>query len=189
MDLVRDLSDVTSMAWQSRDENPRFNFGAVLASNDETATPAAWARLLLPENWAHRFGHDGRYANLVLCVEPRTAEGAPAPSVSLTKWRQRFGQAFKMPHSLAKFLTSSLGLATSSELAAEIAIWLTAHGPSLTELVDIEGATVIPGSPQASWFMAFAVADPAGRNEDDLARTWIGQLSDSALHLDGHESA
>jgi hypothetical protein len=187
MDLVGDLTNVANLAWRSWDENPRFNFGAVLTGNDETVVPAAWARLLLPENWTHRFGHDGRYANLVVYVEPRTASGAPTPPVGLTEWRRRFVQVLKMPHGLAKFLTNDLGLATSSDPAAEIAIWLKAQGASLTELVDIEGMRVIPGSPQSNWFMAFAVADPAGQREEDLARTWLGQMCDSALHLDGHE--
>lgn len=115
MELISDLTDVADMTWRARDENPRFNFGAALASN--------------------------------------------------------------------------LGLTTSSDPKAEIAIWLKAHGTSLTELVDIEGMTVIPGSPQSNWFMAFAVADAAGQREEALARTWLGQLCDSALHLDGHESA
>jgi pimeloyl-ACP methyl ester carboxylesterase len=188
MYLVSDLTDVVNMTWRPRDENPRFNFGAVLASDDETAAPAAWARLLLPESWTHRFGRDNRYANLVVYVEPRTVNGAPTPPASLTKWRQRFAQALQMPCGLASFLTSDLGLATSSDPAAEIAVWLKAHGTSLTELVDIGGITVIPGSPQTNWFMTFAVANPSGQQEDDLAGTWLAQMCDSALHLDGHES-
>jgi hypothetical protein len=46
---------------------------------------------------------------------------------------------------LAGYLTSDLGLGTSSDPAAGVAVWLKARGTSLTELVDVNGFTVAPG--------------------------------------------
>ncbi len=185
MDLVADLTDVTGKTWKARDEHPRFNFGAVLAGDDENEVPAAWARLLLPESWASHFGRDPRYADLVLCIEPGMAPAGNVSPAGLAAWYQRFARADRLPAVLAGYLTSDLGLATSSDPAAETAIWLKARGASLTELVDVDGFTVVPGA-QANWFTGLAVADQGGQDPDGLARTWVAEMSDS-MHLDGHE--
>ena len=186
MDLVAELTDVTGKTWQARDENPRFNFGAVLAGDDDDEVPAAWARLLLPESWASHFGRDPRYACLVLYVEPDMAQEGLVSPAGLASWYQRFAQAARLPAALAGYLTSGLGLATSSDPAAEIAIWLKARGASLTELVEVDGFTVVPGA-QANWFIGLAAADQDGQDLDGLARTWVAEMSDT-MHLDGHEA-
>jgi hypothetical protein len=185
IDLVAELTDVTGKTWKARDEHPRFNFGAVLAGDDKNEVPAAWARLLLPESWASHFGRDPRYADLVLSVEPGMAQAGNVSPAGLAAWYQRFARAARIPALLAGYLTSDLGLATSSDPAAEIAIWLKARGASLTELVDVDGLTVVPGA-QASWFIGLAAADEGGQDPDGLARTWVAEMSDS-MHLDGHE--
>jgi hypothetical protein len=87
---------------------------------------------------------------------------------------------------LGGYLTSDLGLATSSDPAAEVAIWLKARGASLTELVDTNGFTVVPGT-GANWFIGLAAADQKGQDANGLARTWVTEMCDS-MHLDGHES-
>jgi hypothetical protein len=102
------------------------------------------------------FGRDPRYADLVVHIEPGGGKASQVSPASLTVWHRRFTQALTIPSSLASFLASDLGLATSSDPPAEIALWLTAHGNSLTELVDIDGLTVVPGS-QPSWFTALAL--------------------------------
>lgn len=183
--LVAELTDVSGKTWKARDEHPRFNFGAVLAGDDENEVPAAWARLLLPESWASHFGRDPRYANLVVYVEPGMAQAVNVSPAGLAAWYQRFARAARIPAVLAGYLTSDLGLATSDDPAAEIAIWMKARGASLTELVDVDGFTIVPGA-QASWFIGLAAADQAGKGTDSLARTWVGEMSD-AMHLDGHE--
>jgi hypothetical protein len=186
MDLIAELTDTTGMTWKAWDERPWFNFGAVLSGEEENKAPAAWARLLLPETWASHFGRDPRYANLVLFIEPRTGpEGGVAPA-GLTEWHRRFARAARIPAALAGFLSSDLGLATSSDPAAEVAVWLKARGTSLTELVDVSGFTVVPGV-EANWFIGLASADPQGQDTNDLARTWTAEMSDS-MHLDGHET-
>jgi hypothetical protein len=67
-----------------------------------------------------------------------------------------------------------------------VAVWLKARGTSLTELVDVNGFTVVPGV-QANWFIGLASADPQGQDVNNLARTWTAEMSDS-MHLDGHET-
>jgi hypothetical protein len=187
MDLIAELTSVTGKTWRARDEHPRFNFGAVLATDDENDTPAAWARMLLPLTGISHFGRDARYADLVLYVELDGGIASEVSPVSLAMWHRRFTRAIKMPAALASFLASDLGLDTSSDPPTEIAIWLTAHGSSLSELIDVGGFTVIPGS-QFSWFTGLAVADGNGNNDSSLARTWIGEMCDF-MHLDGHETA
>ena len=185
MDLVAELTDVTGKTWQARDENPPFNFGAVLAGDDENEVPAAWARLLLPGSWAGRFGRDPRYAGLVLYIEPGMGQAGNDSPAGLASWYQRFVRAARLPAVLAGYLTSDLGLATSSDPAAGIAIWLKARGASLAELADVDGFTVVPGA-RASWFLGLAAADQDGQDPDGLARTWVAEMCD-AMHLDGHE--
>jgi hypothetical protein len=169
MDLIAELTDTTGMTWKAWDERPRFNFGAVLSGDDENKAPAAWARLLLAETWASQFGRDPRYADLVLSIEPRTGpEGDVAPA-GLTDWHRRFARAARIPAALAGYLSSDLGLATSSEPAAEVAVWLKSRGTSLAELVDASGFTVVSGV-QANWFIGLASADPQGQDVNNLAR-------------------
>jgi hypothetical protein len=186
MDLVTELTDATGMAWRPWDERPRFNFGAVLSGDDENEAPAAWARLLLPESWASHFGRDPRYADLVLHIEAGAGPAGGISPAGLTEWHRRFMRAARLPAALAGYLTSDLGLATSSGPAAEVAVWLKARGPSLTELVDVNGFTVVPGV-QANSFLGLASADPEGRDVNGLARTWTADMCDS-MHLDGHET-
>jgi len=186
MDLIAELTDPTGMTWKAWDEHPRFNFGAVLSGGDENRAPAAWARLLLPETWASHFGRDQRYANLVLYTEPRSTPEGGVALAGLTDWHRRFARAARLPAALAGYLSGDLGLATSSDPAAEVAVWLKARGISLTELVDVTGFTVVPGA-QANWFIGLASTAPQGQDVNNLARTWITEMCDT-MHLDGHET-
>lgn len=186
MDLIAEVTDTAGMTWKAWDERPRFNFGAVLSGDDEHKAPAAWARLLLPETWASHFGRDPRYANLVLYTEPRTTPEGAVASAGLADWHRRFARAARIPAALAGYLSSDLGLATSSDPAAEVAVWLKARGTSLTELVDVNGFNVVPGV-QANWFIGLASADPQGQDVNNLARTWAAEMCDT-MHLDGHET-
>jgi hypothetical protein len=185
MDLITELSDTAGMTWKPWDERPRFNFGAVLSGDDESKAPAAWARLLLPETSAGHFSRDPRYANLVLYTELRTLPEDGIAPAGLADWHRRFARAARLPAALAGYLTSDLGLATSSDPAAEVAVWLKARSASLTELVDVNGFTVVPGA-QANWFIALASANPQGQDANALARTWTAEMCDT-MHLDGHE--
>jgi hypothetical protein len=182
IDLVRSLTDVREgLAWRAWDDNPRFNFGAILSPPDSDEAPVAWARLLVPEKATRRYGRDPRCANLVLYVEPRTR---PA---SLVTWYERFAQSLRVPATLVTFLRQQLGLSTSSDPLAEAGVWLRAP-QALTELVDIDGFESVPGSPHTNGFMGFAMADPDGQPVADMAGAWLQQMCDSSLHLDDREA-
>ena len=188
MDLVRELTALgDGLAWQPRDDNPRHNFAAILSLPHTDEPPVAWARLLLPEEMARRHGRDFRCAYFLLYVEPRSDDGSRAPAASLVSWHQRLGEALKLPASLAAFLAEQLGLSTSADPAAEIGVWLKA-AQVLTELIDVDGYASVEGSAQSNWYMGFAMADPEGQPLGDVAETWLRQLCDSALHLDGYEA-
>jgi hypothetical protein len=188
MDLVRELTTLgDGLAWRARDDNPRHNFAAILSLPDSEAAPVAWARLLLPEEMTRRYGRDFRCAYLVLYVEPRSAVGSPAPAASLVSWHQRLSEALKLPAALAAFLAEQLGLSTSADPAAEVGVWLNT-AQALTELIDVDGYAAVEGSTPSNSYRGFATADPAGQRLGDLAETWLRQLCDSALHLDGYEA-
>jgi len=182
MDLISELTEVGNTSWQARNENPRFNFGGVLTSGGEEITPIAWARLLLPESWAPRHGHDARRASLVLHIELDGPDDAPPNAASLVSWHQCFAQALRLPMVLAAFLEEGLSLSTSADPPTEVALWLEAS-TVLTELVDIDGLGVVPGSPQSSEFTGYAVAATDGQDRDSLALTWLRTMCDSRLHL------
>ena len=188
MDLVRELTALgDGLAWRARDENPRHNFAAILSLPDTEEAPVAWARLLLPEELTRRYGRDFRPAYFVLYVEPRSADGSPAPAASLASWHQCLSEALKLPAALAEFLAGQLSLSTSADPAAEIGVWLKA-ARVLAELIDVDGYASVEGSAQSNWYMGFAMADPDGQPLGDVAETWLRQLCDSALHLDGYEA-
>ena len=191
MDLVRELSEIGEGAtWTARDDNPPFNFGAVLAPPDteEEEAPVTWARVLLPESLTKQYGRDARCAYLVLYAEPRTADGAPAPAASLVSWYRRLSGALKLPAALAAFLVDDLGLSTADDPAAEVGVWLKAPH-ALTELVEVDAFDTVAGSPQSNWFMGFAIASPDGEQASGTALAWLRQMCDSSLHLDDYESA
>lgn len=119
-------------------------------------------------------------------IEPRTANGKPAPPVTLPTWHGRLVQAIALPAALAKFLVRDLELAVTGNQPAQIAVSLEAPR-SLTELVDTSNITALPGSPATSSFTAWAVADPNGQPSADLARVWLIDMCDYALYLDGYE--
>jgi len=190
MDLVRELTEISPGAtWTARDDNPPFNFGAVLSlAGHEEEAPIAWARILLPENLTQQYGRDARCAYLVLYVEPRTDAGVPAPPASLAVWHQRLSAALQLPGTMAGFLTGDLGLATAFDPAAQVGVWLKAPR-HLTELVEVDAFESVPGSVQSNWFMGFAIASAGGYRLADAAVAWLRQMCDSALHLDDYESA
>lgn len=188
MDLVRSLtSDHQGLVWRAWDDNPRFSFGAILSPPDNKEAPAAWARLLIPQESTRRYGRDPRCAYLVLYVEPRTRLGARAPARSLVTWYELFFKSLRTPVAMVNFLRQQLGLSTSNDPLAEVGIWLKAPR-ALTELVNIDGFESVPGSAQANWFMGFAMADPDGEPVMGTAKAWLQQMCDSSLHLDDREA-
>lgn len=190
MDLVRELTEIgKDMIWTARDDNPPFNFGAVLAPpGTEEEAPVAWARVLLPKGLTQQYGRDARCAYLVLYVEPRTGAGAPASAASLLRWYQRVSAALKLPAALTALLVDDLGLPTTNDPPAEVGIWLKAPH-ALTDLVEVDAFDTVAGSPLTNWFMGFAIGGPDGEEAAGTALAWLQQMCDSSLHLDQYESA
>lgn len=174
--------------WTAWGDNPRRVFGAVLNGHDSQAAPIAWARLLPREDDASHTMHDPQFAEFVLHVFPRIASGAPAPApaANLAAWHDRLGRVLTLPEAFANFLAYDLGLATTGEPPAQIGISLdTPH--TMTELVDTEDIPVLAGTSAATWFLAWAIADPEGQTAPGVTHSWLTQMCDSTLHLDGYE--
>jgi hypothetical protein len=162
MDLVRELTEIGGGAtWTARDDNPPFNFGAVLAPSDTEEAPVAWARVLLPESLTQQYGRGARCAYLVLYVEPRTVAGTAAPAASLVSWHQRISGALKLPAALAAFLVNDLGLSTADDPAAEVGGWLKAPH-ALTELEIMPHCVALPWDTKTGFPPAAGVVRVAG---------------------------
>jgi hypothetical protein len=188
MDLVRELTETPPGAvWTARDDNPPFNFGAVLAVADTEEAPVAWARVLLPEELTRRYGRDATSAYLVLCIEPRTAGGTVAPAASLAGWHQRLGGIMKLPGAFAGFLGGDIALPTTADPPAEVAVWLKAPR-TLTEMVEVEAFDEVAGTPQSNWFMGVAVASSDGQQSSGMVQAWLREMCDSSLHLNDYEA-
>ena len=187
--IVSELSYIDSDArWTSLAGNGRLMLEAALMTTDQSQAPTAAAVLLIPEPGRSRFGSDPRCAEFVLHVEPCAQDRTPAPPAPLMQWRDRFAQALMLPGALSQFLTSTLGLATSAEPAAQFGIWLNAPR-SLGELIDTGDLKPLPGSALSNGFISYAIADPAGKTPNSAAVDILTQLCDFTLHLDGWESA
>jgi hypothetical protein len=186
-DLIASLTYVSQgVAWRRWEGHGRMNLEAVLTGADESVAPVAWARLLLPEAGMSTYGSDSRRAEFILCVEPRTANGQPAPALTLSAWHERVVQALGVPASVADFLTEDLGLKTSDDPAAQFGICLIPTR-SMAELVDAEGCVTLPGASPVPHFMGFAVADADGRPAGAAAQDFLRQLCDYTLKLDNYE--
>lgn len=189
MDLVHELTEVQGGAvWTARDDNPPFNFGAVLAQPTAEEAPVAWARVLLPETITRMYGRDARSAYFLLYVEPRTASRDPAEAASLVGWHQRLSGALALPTAFAALLADDLALPTSNDPPTGVGIWLKAPR-ALTELVEVDAFDVVEGSPQSNWFMGVAIASPDGEQLSEMVQAWLRQMCDSSLHLNDYESA
>ena len=171
--------------WTARDGHGRFNFGAVLDGDTDTA-PVAWARLLLPQAEPLSYAYEPRSAVFILHVYLRTHAGRPASAANLASWHDRLTRALGIPSALTAYLTQGLGLATPGGQPAQAGVYLDAPH-SITELVDTEGLKSLPGSSSTSWFMGWAISDPNGQEAPVLAREWLAQMCDNTLYVDAYE--
>ncbi|SRR6266542_1977763 len=187
MELISRLGDIGKDArWRPWGGHGRINMEAALASENEDEAPVASALLLLPEVGMSAYGRDTRYAELVLDIELRDANGDPAPAMTLPVLHDRFVRALALPEALAGFLTQSLGLATADDPPSQAGVWLKTPR-SMTEVVDTEGFKSLPGSPASNWFAGWAIADPGGQPAELAAVEMLRQMCDYTLHLDGYE--
>jgi hypothetical protein len=142
----------------------------------------AAARLELPGG-IRRHGRVEGYALLVVHVEPRDADGAPAPPASPSSWRRHFERALQLPGAFAALLSGELGLAVSGEPPAQAGIRLEAPR-DMTDLVDITGLVVLPGAHRLSQFMVYLTACPDGAGAVSGADRMTRQMLEEALKVD-----
>ena len=175
--LLAELTHVgTDAAWARQATSTSSIIDMVLGDG------VASARLELPDG-IRRHGRVDGYALLILHVEPRAADGTPAPPASPASWRRRFEQAVQLPGAFAALLSSELGLATSGEPPAQVGSRLEAVR-DLTELVDITGLATLPGAQQLSQFMAYLAASPDGASAASVAGKMTQQMLEEALKVD-----
>ena len=145
----------------------------------------AWARLNLPA--LDTIGlHDPRCIEFVLVIERRTPSGDQAPPLPLQMWPDTFDRAFAIPAALAVFLTDELHLTTRSDPATQLGIWLPGR-MSVTELVDVDGFTVLNGTRTTPWFNGHATTATSGDSSAVTADELTRQLCDAALGVIDYE--
>lgn len=142
----------------------------------------ASARLELPDA-IRRAGRVEGYALLVVHVEPRGADGKPAPPARPSSWRRRFERALQLPGVFAALLSGDFGLATSGEPPAQAGIRLEAPR-DLTELVDITGLATLPGAQRLGQFVIYLAASPDGAGAVRSADKMTRQMLEEALKVD-----
>lgn len=176
-ELLADLTHVgTDVVWARQATSTSSVIDMVLGDG------VASARLELPDG-IRRYGRVEGYAPVILHVEPRGADGQPAPPASPSSWRRRFERAVQLPGAFAALLSGELGLATSGEPPAWAGIRLEAPR-DLTDLVDIAGLAALPGAQLLSQFMVYLAASPDGASAVSVADKVARQILEEALKVD-----
>ena len=140
------------------------------------------ARLELPDG-IRRHGRVEGYALLVVHVEPRGADGKPAPPASPSSWQRRFERALQLPGAFAVLLSGQLGLAISGEPPVQAGIRLETPR-DITELVDITGLATLPGAQRLSQYMVYLTSCPDGASAASAADRMTRQMLEETLKVD-----
>ena len=61
---------------------------------------------------------------------------------------------------------------------------LQSQKPALANLVDVGNLPTLQGATPSNQFLGYAIADPAGKPNDDVARDFLRQLCDYDLQVD-----
>jgi TIR domain/SEC-C motif len=193
-ELLRDMYVISpGIVWLSRAAGRRSHLEADLSYEDNPQHPLGTLAMLLPD-WKHPQDPPQASAMLLLPEADRNyAEltlHADFPMISylaLPDWNRRVTYALQLAGELANFLTDDLGLTTSNNPAAQVAILLrTRH--TMLGLVNPIGVKVLPSSRIEQEFTASAVADPAGKTAAEVAGKIVLELSERVLHLEGSEA-
>jgi hypothetical protein len=188
-DLVTELSQMPKgRGWQPLAGRGRINLEAEMVGGSQAEPPVATAFLLLPDPALTSYGRDSRYAQLVVEIELRDADGRPMPAMTLPVLHDRFTRALAIPGALADFLAQGLGLATSDDPSAQVGVVLRTPR-AMVEVVDWGDLKVLPGSQQSNMFMGWAIADPAGQSAAVTAVELLRNMCDYTLNLDQYEPA
>jgi hypothetical protein len=186
------ISALTSAAqgisWTERAGHGRVLLEAVVVHDpgDQHEVPAASAQLSLPESGTHRFGQDGRSAELVLYVEPRAADGKPPAPADLRAWHAILRKALTIPAAMAEFLSAELDLMPSNDPPAQFGVFLRSREP-LTSIISVAELRMRPGASPMNWFYGYLVADADGDPADEVARELLTQLCEYTLQVNGYD--
>jgi hypothetical protein len=185
MDLVTSMRSIDrAHAWASFGGHGRTNLEAALSGDPDT--PAASARLMLPEPGAAQFGRDPRVADLVLEVERTRGDGQALEPLSIPAWHALLVQSLGLASTLAQFLAGELTLNPTNDPAPQLGIWMRAPR-TMTDLVDTGTLSEIPGTHISNAFVGYVVADPEGGDAREAASALLTQMCDYTLHLDAYE--
>ena len=88
----------------------------------------------------------------------------------------------KLATAFAGFRAEELGLTTRDYPATRMGIMLQAPD-SINELVDPGELTVLPDAIRSNQFLAYTIADHAGKTDNDTARDLLTLLCDHTMHL------
>jgi hypothetical protein len=189
--VMNAIKSVTPMhpgaTWSRWVGHGRMNLEAGLMDPSRGDTPAAWARLLLPEIGMSSYGRDPRYAELIVHIDPRGTGGGSVEPADIPTWHKRFTQALSIPENLRLFLTKRLGLTTADDPAAQLGILLkTPH--NMADLVSFKGLKILEGSQPSPWYMGWAIADRSGKPHAQVAIELLRSMCDNTLHVDEYEA-
>lgn len=128
-ELIHGLTYVADdLSWRSYASNGRINNEAILsASDDQNEAPGASAMMILNEAGLHRYGHDGRVAELVLHIEPREKDGSPAQAMPFKTWYEFTLQMLGAAGAFAQYLAEDVGVATYDDPPSQVGVELTAQ--------------------------------------------------------------
>jgi hypothetical protein len=188
LSLVDEVAAIpVGASWSSYGGNGRLMLGAILGdTEDEQMAPRASALFNLPSNQQVAF-QSSRSSELILRIECRDADGAPASPASLSEWHTRLVTVLGIPAAFAEFLADEVRVATRGEPPVQLGIRLEAR-PNLTALVDIGASRRLAGTTVTTEFPSYLIGSrsgtPPARAALDILRTWC----DHALHLDDYEA-
>ena len=144
--------------------------------------------LNLSEPGLARYGHDSRYAELVMHIEPRDhGQQATAP-MDFGRWYTAISGRWRCLLRSRNSFAEDVGVATYADPPAECGIELWGYR-SLTELVDSGVLRPVPGSWQSNQFLGYMIASRNGKSAGDVAVSLLTALCDHGLRLDNYESA
>lgn len=174
------------LAWTRHAGNGALSLEAVLNPAGEGGRAVASALLQPPVTGLRLYGRAEHIACLWLHIDPRGKDGSATIPTGLAGWYRNFLLSIAVTGAFADFLTKDLGLRTYGEPAARAGVMLQTIGP-ISELVDSDGLSPLPGGFSANQFLGYAIADQAGSPAERVALELLRQVCDHTLHLDDFE--
>lgn len=179
-------ADIGGLTWTRYGDHSKTSFGAILRAVDDDE-PVAWARFSPPPTSAYpMFGRESGCADLVLAVRFGEGGGPSGLPASLLAWSETFTKWLETFPDVGAFL-SGLGLDLNAQPATRAAVAISTRS-NLSELVDLNSVTLIPGTSVAAWFHAVAAADRSGVPAGDVSSEWLESMCEDALHVDDYGS-